>query len=432
MTGWRPARRRRAGEHGEEVQRCRQVVVRPDERSRHKLALGDRFVGYRLQVVRYSTINGVLSLDAKTIQKLSCSDGATPVCAFRGGMRPRMRRKLFVHIGLPKTGSTTIQLTLGCLERQLSDLGVHVPLEGRRPSGLANHRRLAPGSKGSLDERWRRLQAEIESHPASTFVLSSEYFALRSHRLKCATGFAELGNAAGIDVHVVAYVRPQAYRLESEFSESAKNGYLREGWSDFVARKLDGGMLDYNRVFQSWHDVFGDAVVITPLERSRMPEGLLAHFLGLVLGSAKVPQSLLDQAPRAPANQRLGAKLVEVHRLTRLGLDEGGRPWRHALFINLRHALGPVLHDDAPFAGFGNRDLEAITERFQASNARFARTYAIDVGGVLFRDPPTDGCVDRPNCVQWRDLTETEQSRVCGCVRDVAGIDIAIVAARNR
>ena len=129
-------------------------------------------------------------------------------------------------------------------------------------------------------------------------------------------------------------------------------------------------------------------------------------------------------------NERLGAKHVEVLRLTRLALDD-----RTLDPQAIRERLKPVvvgapgfLDGDAPFAGLSPAQIRAVTEHFAASNARCARAYGVDAGGVLFREPAADGA-GRPNVVKWEDFGAAERRRVREFVRETAGVELSPDAA---
>ena len=94
---------------------------------------------------------------------------------------PRQRR-LVVHIGMPKAGSTTIQKALAALEPQLRERGVEMPRDAAgRPNPLL--RRL-PGVVPGLDrtgvhhlargETWAVLAGQLRGSNAQRFVISDE------------------------------------------------------------------------------------------------------------------------------------------------------------------------------------------------------------------------------------------------------------------
>ena len=188
---------------------------------------------------------------------------------------------------------------------------------------------------------------------------------------------------------------------------------------------LDRSLADYDRYFRPWRNVFGERLAVYPLEATRMHGGLLSHFLGL-LGADDVAQAAAV-LPRA--RERLGAKQVEVLRLTRLALD--GRALDEQARFVLERVLQrtPALLDgDRPFAGLGQSQVRTVTEHFAAANARFAREYGIDPGGVLFRETALDTTA-RPCRAEWRDFSIAERRRVRELVLEEVGVDLVPDAA---
>ncbi len=345
-------------------------------------------------------------------------------------MRPGRRRgaggrRLVLHVGTRKTGSTSIQYMLGAMAPWLARRGIRVASSGRLRRGAGNHGNLAyerprdPAYRPALGG-WADLRAEILGSAASVFVVSSELLTADGRARGGAGAAAALAEATGLEVDIVGYVRPQWQRVESGWTQQAKYG-MRETLDEFVEAALDGTgvVLDYNAVFAPWREAFGDRVRVFPLEPSRLGRGLLAHFLG-VLGVSDVDPRLLARLPRA--NVRPGAKELEARRLAAAamrGLDAAER--RRRLYgLSMMSAL---FDDDTPFAGLGADRARAVMARYEAANARFAREYGIDADGVLFRDPVFDGCGGAMAC--WDDFGEGERRRVRRYVLDAAGVDIA-------
>ena len=120
-----------------------------------------------------------------------------------------MRRTLVVHIGTPKTGSTSIQHMLHRLAIPLQKLGIHIPSSGR--SGNLTHGGLAfvyPGSPLYVRSHraWAALRDELCHHPAPRFVISAETFSTGAAD-HVADRVSDLAETVGLDVEVVAYVR---------------------------------------------------------------------------------------------------------------------------------------------------------------------------------------------------------------------------------
>ena len=330
-----------------------------------------------------------------------------------------LERRLVLHIGMPKTGSTTIQGLLVSFEQELRDRGVHV----------LGHRRLSVGRPTSPDrlrkalyrrsfgppeqawrsiakeEPWRSTVEDILRSNARLFVISHEGFIGRPNPRAPAI-ISEFANACGLSVDIVAYVRPQCQFFESRYSQMVNRGGYLLPFDAFAAASFTlrtiarHPWLDYRRVFAPWRAVFGPRVTVYPLESSRLPDGLAAHFLGL-LGA---PELAVREVKRLRVNQRIGAKALEVRRLRNLAVRMPGAERRPR---NISH----LSLSDTPFTGFNTAQARDLMAHFQAGNAAFAREYGIDSDGLLFRDP-VDGNLYRPNVARYQDFDGRERRAV--------------------
>ena len=355
--------------------------------------------------------------------------GSAHSCGKRTGDEPG-RRTLLVHIGLPKTGSTSIQRMLRVLARPLRRRGIHVPGAGRNADGA--HWNLVHEYMGNRKYEarrggWAELSRELrESRSARRFVISAEAFSMRRAEDAAIPRIASLAGAADLDVEIVAYVRPQHRFIESDYSDSCK-GFEMRPFEAFLEARLDHSRYDYNECFRPWRKAFGNRLGVYPLEAAHMPAGLLPHFLA-VLG---VPE-LSSRVALPRLNRRLGARQLEVARLVSVALHDEmlDRETASRLLGNVLRGVARRLTHDAPFVGLDPEQRRAVAERFAESNARFARDYGIDGDGVLFRSPAVvEG--ERGNRARWEDFTDQERRTVTRIVRDLAGVDLPRATRRR-
>ena len=347
-------------------------------------------------------------------------------------------KRLIVHVGKSKAGSTSIQRMLIRRREVLRANGVHVPQAGLNRNG--SHHMLRREPHRPWTEHWTLLAKEIRSvaagdlggathgprrgKPAAPwFVISGEEFTRPEHRAVTAARLAELAEREDIEVDIVGYVRPQWQFLESVYTQRVHGRRIGATFDRFVADMLEAGErseLDYNVVFAPYRAAFGARVRVFPLEPSRLPEGLLAHFLG----ECGIHDRRALAAGLARANPRRNAKATEVRRLVRVQTD---RRLKAGLEVpsGLRHMtqLPSLIDDDEPFSGFDRSGIRELEAHFADANARFARDYGIDADGVLFRDPVDPG-VRRPTVAQWRDFGAAERRRVRRYVLERTGIDL--------
>ena len=277
-----------------------------------------------------------------------------------------------VHIGLPKTGSTTIQAFLAANRQALAGRGVVVDpprhdrwsqLEyglvacsraGRPiPDEMVRHRlglarlsdqdALADAFEAWLDERLAGLG---DAH----YVISSEHLGIWLTEPETRAALDTWLTARFGDVRYILFVRPQAEFILSSWSESIRRGSDRT-LADFVAGYDE---LDVHATMRAWDADFGARLTILA-----MPKG--AALLAAFAEAAGLPAGLPEgEAPRNPA---LNARAAEILRRINavIGPAVGRSPLKRAAFAAIRRAVtvlvpGPRLRlSSAQVAGIEAR-----------------------------------------------------------------------------
>lgn len=339
-------------------------------------------------------------------------------------MQSTGKRKLFIHIGPLKTGSSSIQGMLHRLSPALEMLGVHV----LATSAVRARHHLVPkrGLGGrppmhAIQGVWRALHKEVRQCGSPRMVISSEFLSGAVVGAMARPPFLELARTTGIDVEVIACVRPQWQWLESRWAEYVGQMAVVPPFAEWLKRQLDDQAPDYLRMLDPWKAAFGKVTVI-PLERSRLPNGLLHRFLEVLgVDDARLLTAVQGMDRR---NVRLSAKqLALLHLLTnalhRHGLDREERQ-------RARNRLGDtaaLFDDNTPFAPLSREGIDAIRARFSRANARLAREYGLDAGTGLFRNELADDWV-RPSMAGWEAYTDAERQRVRDRVRRRLGLTL--------
>ena len=332
---------------------------------------------------------------------------------------------LFVHVGLPRTGSTTISHALKSLEPELRKRGVLVPVAGRRNEEFSHSNLVTHLSgewflgQGNADD-WQALEHEIASAGSSTFVLSGSMFA--AHGLATRTPghlvaqhMKNLETACGLEVHILGYVRPQAELLESLYAQMTLRAMTGEPFSDYARNKLCGDVLDFNRIFEPWRERFGANVKVTTLEEAGRAGGPVRHLL------EQIGWPELAPVRNEQINFRSGARTVEMRRLVVETLIESGLGLRsrQTAIVSLGAIQSPHK-DDSRFAPLTQEEMRSVTESFSARNARFARRYGIDPNSMAYKERAEDQ-TRRPNRIGPDDLDERERAQVQAYVQKVIG-----------
>ena len=173
-------------------------------------------------------------------------------------------RRLLVHVGTRKAGSTSIQDALPRLAPALREHGIHVPSAGRPHAASARHANLLGSLTGFRYDAarggWGELAEEIRASDAHSFVISDEALARTraKHVAEAIAAIRVLAADRALRVDIVAYVRPQCQYLESSFAEDVRTGRVLQPFNrytadEFAMRRVSRHpWLDYRRVFAPW------------------------------------------------------------------------------------------------------------------------------------------------------------------------------------
>lgn len=234
--------------------------------------------------------------------------------------------EVVLHIGLPKTGTTTIQAALDASAPALAGHGVLLPCGGHRGQRLAAFdligQRVPGHERSAVAGAWDRLVEEVDAFDGRRVVVSEE----------------ELGRARpgqvrrlvraldGHDLVVVVGVRDLARTLVSAWQQSVVMGGTTS-WCDFVAAALRHDPL---RVLRTWgaHVPPGRIRVVTVPPPGAPAPCLLERFGE----AADLPREAWRIGVRSH-NDSLGAAEVELLRRVNAALGGRLRPAAHRYVV---------------------------------------------------------------------------------------------------
>jgi hypothetical protein len=227
-----------------------------------------------------------------------------------------MTRRVFLHVGSPKTGTTFLQQVLWSQQAVARDQGLLLPLRNlfdhylasldiRGLSGLKQHPPRAVGI-------WKALVHEAAEWPGDVLVSHELFAAATAEQAEAA--IASLSHA---EVHVVLTVRDLVRQIPAEWQEHVKHRSVQP-FERFIARveQQDPGdwfwqVQDYPAVASRWgRSLPGSRVhIVTVPPRGSPPAILWRRFAGLV----GLDADAFDlTAPRA--NESLGMEQAELLR----------------------------------------------------------------------------------------------------------------------
>lgn len=225
-------------------------------------------------------------------------------------------RRVFLHIGLPKTGTTYLQQVLWGNRERLGTAGLHLPGFGHREHlwaalDLQERPRLArrhPDAPGA----WARLVDEAGRQGDDVLL---------THEFMCGASAEQARRATeafpGAEVHVIVTARDAAGVVAAGWQESVKNGST-VGLDEVLAGKAAGGpefsmrTWDLADVLERWTSHLpAERVHVLLMPGSDAPRDQHWRHFAEVLG---VDPDAVD-APDDAVNAALGIVQIETLRL---------------------------------------------------------------------------------------------------------------------
>jgi hypothetical protein len=307
----------------------------------------------------------------------------------------------WIHIGLPKTASTTIQHFLTSHRDALLQRGVLYPrgiARGARDAQL--HRALGaavePESVPWLAGMLQRfagtdivasLLEEVDRTKPETVILSSEALAFmrRPNLLRHAL--------RGCEVHILVYLRRQDNFLASFYNQLIKTRLYAATFEEFLrqnaADAIDLGqyqitlaMCQYDRLLELWAGAFGpENIVAGVYEDYDLPGGILRDM------AAKMEIDIAGLRLRdADTNPALQPSMLSLkRRVNQLLSSEEERVTCELLFAsNFDGATGTKAAHEQIAAEIRRR--QTILSRYQEGNARVAEKF-FNCRPLLFNAP---------------------------------------------
>lgn len=245
-----------------------------------------------------------------------------------------MAKRIFIHLGLPKTATTYLQTIAWSSRDQLRLDGVLLPGEERRDHLWASRVVRDDPNLARQPEAhrtsWQRLVAELRDWEG-TGLISHEFFAAAS-RTQAAAMMAELAPA---EIHLVATAREPLGLFTASWQESLKNrrttpmaDYAREE-STSPHAIWNWRTLDLRLVLRRWAlELPPEHVHVLPVDTKAAREDIWLRFADLLGLSAEAYD--LDQSF---PNESMGVVEAETLRRVNQHLGDFERAFDRGVFI---------------------------------------------------------------------------------------------------
>ena len=208
--------------------------------------------------------------------------------------------QLYLHIGIHKTGTTSLQSYFWRNRNALKKIDIDYPtvgLSGHAHAGFVNSHsfprrnaamislmpefKLSNSPYGSetpqLPEKlYSELQQYVDQSGCSKFVMSSECFYEWTEPKVFAAGLGPIFD----QIWIVVYLRPQIDWILSVHNQLVKDNFFKysQGLCDLPQQTL----LYYYDILQSWEDSFGESCILVRPYHTDKSFNVVTDFLELI------------------------------------------------------------------------------------------------------------------------------------------------------
>ncbi len=315
-----------------------------------------------------------------------------------------MPKKVFIHVGFHKTGTTAIQESLFVNSKALKVLGTTYARTGKKTahraawalSGKTWGWKDRGGVKTPISE-WQKLLWKIKLRK-SQVVISSEFFSELSdeHLSKLAL------DLKGMDVQIIFTIRPFSKMLSSSYQQYLKYGlkasyeeWLRDIFAVPNKSKLSPSFWkrhNHAKVIARWQRTFGSQNIHLIVVDENEPDHLYRSFEEVL----KLPTQTLNTVNSAGSNRSLShaeiSLLLAINRAF-----PASRSWPdYELFI--RHGAFRYITDEIKLSELDERLLTPqwaldISKEFSERNVEKIETLNVNIYGDLQKLLTTDVAV---------------------------------------
>lgn len=194
-----------------------------------------------------------------------------------------MKKKVYIHIGANKTGTTSIQSFMNTNNSLLNTYGLHYCSigklwDGHFPLSWELGAGSAPTNYKSEGNLWEKVKEEIKARPENSFLISSENFILLKD-IKKLNFIKDV--LSDFDTYIIMYIRRQDLWVESLYLQAIKMGINVKDFLTFSKRP--GQNLDYLQIIQPWEEVFGEKnILVHSFDNQDVKSNLIIHFLSIL------------------------------------------------------------------------------------------------------------------------------------------------------
>jgi hypothetical protein len=291
-----------------------------------------------------------------------------------------MGRKIFIHVGMDKTGTSAIQQFIFKNRKTfLKDSGIYYPKTGmwsdysHHPYAFSIVQQYGY-SNGDMPSLLKKLSREVR--PYDYVLLSSECL-FKTPRNKNFAGFWGFVTSVFEEVVIIVYVRRQDLWVESRHKHSILSG------AELEIEKLCGDWFcNYKQFIDSWAELVGqDSVVVRAYEREQFHGGsIYGDFLDLF--GIEMDEKYI--CPSDIVNTSLGGEEALFKKLcNQIGLEGRGAAEVNAVLLERSKAEKEIRKCHQMMTA---EQREQLIAKYSEVNSSIAKEYIAEKDGVLFEN----------------------------------------------
>lgn len=306
-----------------------------------------------------------------------------------------MKKKIYLHIGQPKTGTSSIQVFLAKNAEKLKQHGYLYPelesLEDARKGEITSgnmgyisrtllpelHGEFPPGSDYKVE--LKKLISSIEKVECDNVILSSEFLCVLP-----ATSLFNLANALkDYEVKIVIYLRAQEQFIQSVYAQRVKVHQEARSPLEFIEYLIKHDPhIDYYTLIGRFGDIFGkDSLIIRIYEREQLiNHDLVEDFLDAI-GVSDRSDFVFD---KRGVNKTHNKYVILLQRLVNDHLS----PSMAVKLSNFITKIDINSYFDDKHQMINKKLKKKIIEKYRKSNRKLAKEYLGRENGILFLNQP--------------------------------------------
>lgn len=279
-----------------------------------------------------------------------------------------MSRRVYIHIGLEKTGSTAFQ---SVCQENVDNLRSCRILYPQSCLSSKQHGILARAYKRDIRLSWdeisrvkRELMEEIENFDGSVLLSAEEFSWLDRSEISDLRNFLK-----DYDVKVLIVLRNQVEYINALYAEHVRWSKSPAGFKDFCL--LRSGKMDYESLVNDWNNAFPDCIELIVYNRDTVVNDILSR-VGVDLRAAQILNTHESHHPTLPP------ELVEIQSI--LANNREGRLFQEELWKCFGRAQDLGIYFKKMWqmpAAF-----EQQFASFELGNSNIAKRFGIE--GLLF------------------------------------------------